>query len=128
MSPDFDVEVFFDGNCPICRREIAYLQRLDRRRRVRFTVIAPLGPAGAIDDIPWDQLMAEIHGRLPDGRWIKGVEVFRHLYASVGLGPLVRVTRWAGIEQILDAAYATFARRRLRWTNRCDKDCRLEMP
>lgn len=128
MIPDFDIEVFFDGNCPICRREIAFLRRLDRRNRIRFTDIAPLDPAATVDDIPWTDLMAEIHGRLPDGRWIKGVEVFRQLYSAVGLGPLMRVTRWIGIEQVLDTAYAAFARRRLRWTNRCDKDCRVETP
>ena len=128
MCPDFDIEVFFDGKCPICRREIAFLRRLDRRRRIRFTDIAPLDRSATIDDVPWSDLMAEIHGRLPDGRWIKGVEVFRQLYAAVGLISLMRVTRWIGIEQVLDAAYAAFARRRLRWTNRCDNDCRLETP
>lgn len=126
--PDFDIEVFYDGNCPICRREIAFLRRLDRRRRIRFTDIAPWAPSATVGDVTRTDLMAEIHGRLPDGRWIKGVEVFRRLYAAVGLGPLIAVTRWSGIEQVLDAAYAAFARRRLRWTNRCDEDCRLETP
>jgi predicted DCC family thiol-disulfide oxidoreductase YuxK len=128
VIPGFDIEVFFDGECPVCRREIAFLRRLDRRKRIRFTDLTPLGPAGTVEGIPWADLMAEIHGRLPDGRWIKGVEVFRRLYAAVGFGPLVRVTRWTGIEQVLDAAYAAFARRRLRWTNRCTDDCRLESP
>jgi predicted DCC family thiol-disulfide oxidoreductase YuxK len=128
VCPDFDIEVFVDGNCPICRREIAFLRKLDRRRRIRVTDIAPLEPSATIGDVPWTDLMAEIHGRLPDGRWITGVEVFRHLYSAVGLGPIVRMTRWAGIEQVLDAAYAAFARRRLRWMNRCNADCRLETP
>jgi predicted DCC family thiol-disulfide oxidoreductase YuxK len=125
---DFDIEVFFDGECPICRREIAFLRRIDRRQRIRFTDIARMDRSVSVDDVPWNDLMAEIHGRLPDGRWIKGVEVFRRLYSAIGLGPLVRVTRWIGIEQVLDAAYAAFARRRLRWTNRCDEGCRLETP
>lgn len=128
VAPDFDIEVFFDGGCPLCRREIAFLRRLDRRSRIRFTDITSLQSAGTVDGIPFEQLMAEIHGRLPDGRWVKGVEVFRRLYSAVGLGPLVSVTRWAGIEQVLDAAYAAFARRRLRWTNRCDANCRVETP
>jgi predicted DCC family thiol-disulfide oxidoreductase YuxK len=128
MSTDFDIEVFFDGECPICRREIAFLRRLDRRQRIRFTDIAPLRPHDLVDGIPWPELMAELHGRLPDGRWIKGVEVFRRLYAAVGFDPLVSVSRWVGIEQILDAAYAAFARRRLRWTNRCNTSCRAETP
>lgn len=126
MNADFDIEVFFDGACPVCRKEIAFLKRLDRRDRIRWTDIAPLGPGDAVDGVAWFDLMAEIHGRLPDGRWIQGVEVFRRLYAAVGFGPLVRLTRVMGIEQLLDAAYAAFARRRLRWTGRCDASCRLE--
>ncbi|MFO1094071.1 MAG: DUF393 domain-containing protein [Planctomycetaceae bacterium] len=128
MSADFDIEVFFDGACPVCRREIAFLKRFDRRQRIRFTDIALLKRDAAIDGVPWADLMAEIHGRLPDGRWVKGVEVFRRLYTAVGFGPFVRLTRCIGIEQILDAAYAAFARRRLRWTGRCDAGCRVESP
>ena len=33
--------------------------------------------------------MAQIHGRLPDGTWLQGVEVFRRLYAAIGFGSLV---------------------------------------
>jgi predicted DCC family thiol-disulfide oxidoreductase YuxK len=73
-------------------------------------------------------LMAEIHGRLPDGRIITGVEVFRRLYTAVGFGWLVAPTRWPGVRQGLDLAYRFFARYRLRLTGRCDTDghsCKL---
>ena len=64
--------------------------------------------------------MDEIHGRLPDGQWITGVEVFRRLYAAVGLGPLVSLTRLPGISHGLEAGYQVFAKNRLRLTGRCD--------
>lgn len=64
-------------------------------------------------------LMAEIHGLLPDGTLIRGVEVFRRLYAAVGFGPLVPITRVPGISHFLDAAYRLFAKNRLRLTGRC---------
>jgi predicted DCC family thiol-disulfide oxidoreductase YuxK len=57
---------------------------------------------------------------LPDGRILEGVEVFRQLYAAVGFGPLVAVTRLPGISALLDRGYRYFARNRLRWTGRCE--------
>ena len=31
-----DVLVWFDGACPLCRREIAWMRRLDRRNAIAF--------------------------------------------------------------------------------------------
>lgn len=119
QESDDHVEVFFDGDCPLCRREIAMLRRRDKHGRITFTDIAAEGfdpkPLGV--DLP--TLMSRIHGRLPDGRLIEGVEVFRRLYTAIGWGPLVRVTRWPGVRTLLDAAYSGFARNRLWLTGRC---------
>jgi predicted DCC family thiol-disulfide oxidoreductase YuxK len=49
--------------------------------------------------------------------------VFRRLYAAVGFGPLVVLTRLPGISHLLEVAYRVFARNRLRWTGRCDDTC-----
>lgn len=62
--------------------------------------------------------MSKIHGRLPNGEWIEGVEVFRKLYDAVGFGWLVPATRVPGISHALDAAYRVFAKNRLRITGR----------
>jgi len=120
----WEVEVFYDGECPLCRREIALLRRWDRRQRIRFTDFTAADFDPAAQGTSYEQLMQEIHGRLPDGSWIRGVEVFRRLYAAVGWGWLVALTRWPGVAHGLDAAYRVFARNRLRWTGRCDAACR----
>jgi predicted DCC family thiol-disulfide oxidoreductase YuxK len=127
-APSYDVEVFHDGACPLCAREIAALRRLDRRGRIRFTDIAAPGFDAAAVGVPWSALMDRIHGRLPDGALIEGVEVFRRLYAAVGFGPLVALTRLPGIAWLLDRAYGAFARRRLRLTGRCDAGCAVSHP
>jgi predicted DCC family thiol-disulfide oxidoreductase YuxK len=116
---DFDIEVFYDGACPLCMREIRMLRGRDRRRRVRFVDIAANGFDAASVGLTWEALMDRIHGRLPDGTLVEGVEVFRRLYAAVGFGPLVALTRLPGVTQLLDVAYRSFARNRLRLTGRC---------
>jgi predicted DCC family thiol-disulfide oxidoreductase YuxK len=125
-SRPHDIEVFYDGACPLCMREIQMLQDRDRRQRIRFVDIAADGFDAASVRLTWETLMDRIHGRLPDGTLVEGVEVFRRLYTAVGFGPLVALTRLPGITQLLDLAYHAFARNRLRLTGRCvDGACEL---
>ncbi len=121
MSPaSFDVEVFFDGECPLCVREISLLRRLDQRaQRIRFTDIQAPGFDAAAVGISYAELMRRIHGRLPDGTIIDGVEVFRRLYDAVGFRRLVAFTRLPGVAGTLNLAYKLFAKNRLRFTGRC---------
>lgn len=114
-----DLEVWYDGACPLCAREVAFLRRLDRDGRIRFTDLAAPGFDAAATGIAWADLMDRIHARLADGTIVEGVEVFRRLYAAVGYGWLVAPTRLPGVRQLLDLAYRTFARNRLRLTGRC---------
>jgi predicted DCC family thiol-disulfide oxidoreductase YuxK len=113
------IEVFFDGACPICRREVSWLQRMDRRTRLRPIDIAAHDFAPLEFGIPMSDFMAEIHARLPNGTWVTGVEVFRQVYAAIGFGRLAGFARLPGIRQLLDVAYRLFAKNRLRLTGRC---------
>jgi predicted DCC family thiol-disulfide oxidoreductase YuxK len=126
-DPSFDVEVFFDGECPLCRREVAFIDKLNRRGRVRLTDIAApeFEPASVGRDM--SALMARIHGRLPDGTLIEGVEVFRRVYSAIGLGALSSVSRLPGVSWLADRAYDAFARNRLHLTGRCtDETCAVD--
>lgn len=123
------VEAFFDGACPLCRREVGLLQRWDRRQCVRFTDISdPAFDPRALGKTP-EELMARMHGRLADGTWVEGVEVFRRLYAAIGFGPLVWFTRFPGVSQLLNLGYSVFARNRLWLTGRCTAEsCGVKKP
>ena len=108
------LQVFFDGGCPVCSREMAVLARRDRRQLIEFIDITAPG----FDAAAWGrepaQLMAAMHARLPDGRWAIGVEAFRQIYAVLGFGWLVALTRVPGLSHLLEAAYRLFARYRPR--------------
>ena len=122
---NFVFEVFYDGECPLCRREIDLLRGRDRAQRIRFTNIADPAFDPAPLGVSWEALMKRIHGRLPNGDLVEGVEVFRQLYAAVGFENLVRASRLPGLKQLLDAGYTLFAQNRLRLTGRCNDACEL---
>lgn len=117
---DFEVEVFFDGECPLCVREIGLLRRLDAQQsRIRFTDISSPSFVVAELGISYRALMERIHARLPNGELVTGVEVFRRLYGAVGFRRLVALTRWPVVAPLLGVAYELFAKNRLRLTGRC---------
>nr|WRX36686.1 hypothetical protein [uncultured bacterium] len=126
------VEVFFDGECPLCMREIRLLRWLDRKHRICFTDIAAPDFQATEFGKTRDDFMEEIHGRLPDengnaGHWIIGVEVCRQLYAAVGCGWLVWATRLPVISNFLNFGYRVFAKNRLRLTGRCtEQTCEVK--
>lgn len=101
------------------------LRRLDRAGRILFTDIASPG-FHPPSDVDYGTLMDRIHARRGD-EWYEGVEVFRQLYGEVGLSPLVALSRAPGIAQLLDVAYRSFAKNRLRLTGRCE-DGVCELP
>ena len=113
------IEVFYDGDCPLCLKEIALLRWLDRRERIRCTDIALPEFDPASIGRTFEDVMRRIHGRLPDGEIIEGADVFRHLYSAVGLGSLVFFTRLPLLKQLCDFAYSLFAKYRLKITGRC---------
>lgn len=123
------VEVFYDGDCPLCMKEIRMLMRRDRsNNNIRFTNIAAADFNAADYGRTYPDLMKKIQGRLPDGTWIEGVEVFRRLYAAVGFRKLVALSRAPGIAQLLGLGYTIFAKNRLRFTGRCEPDGQCKVP
>ena len=122
IREDWHVEVFYDGDCPLCVREIGMLRWMDRRERIRFTDIADPVFNPADHGMTMKDFMDEIQGRLHDGTWIVGVEVFRRLYAAVGFSWLVWPTRLPAISHALDFGYRVFAKNRLRLTGRCNQE------
>ena len=120
----WEIRVLYDGGCPLCMREIRALRRLDRGRgRISFEDIAAQGLDLAAYGVSYETLMSRIHGVLPDGTLIVGVEVFRRIYTAVGLGWLVAPTRWPVLRTFSEAAYRVFARNRLWLTGREKTAC-----
>lgn len=111
--------VFFDGGCPLCRREIAHYQRLDEAGRIRWLDIHREPYAVAEAGVSWETAMQRLHVRSGSGVLHTGVPAFvaiwRELPRYRWLAGLVAAT--PGLIPLLDFAYGRFAR--WRWRRRC---------
>lgn len=114
------IKLLYDSECPLCMREINFLSKRDQNRGfVQFVDIAaenysPEANAG----IDYATAMGRIHAILPDGRVIKNVEVFRHVYEVLGLGWVYAITRIPLFGWIADRLYEVWADWRLALTGR----------
>jgi predicted DCC family thiol-disulfide oxidoreductase YuxK len=118
-----EIEAFYDGECPLCIREVKLLRRLDKEGHIKFTDITAKDFDAQRLGIDQSELMKQIHARLPDGRIVTGVEVFRRLYSAVGWTWPVALSRLPGVRQALDVAYRVFARNRRWLTGRSSEKC-----
>jgi predicted DCC family thiol-disulfide oxidoreductase YuxK len=119
---DWDVKLLYDGECPLCMREVRMLEKLNHKGRLALEDIAQPDFDASQYGRTFEQLMGSIHGVLPDGQLVTGMEVFRRAYAAVGLGTLLAPTAWPVLKPVFDRAYTLFAKNRLRLTGR-SQDC-----
>ena len=118
-----DLTLLYDGGCPLCVREVRFLQTRDRNQRLAFVDIDasdydPIAHAG----IGYRQAMGRIHAIDASGAVLMDVDVFREAYRLVGLGWVYRPTRLPLIAPLVDALYGVWAARRLQVTGRPDLD------
>jgi len=116
--------LLYDGGCPLCLREVRFLEARDRRLhpgqpRLGFVDIdAPGYAAEAHGGISYRQAMGRIHAISADGTVLRDVAVFRQAYALVGLGWLYAPTTWPLLAPVVNALYGLWASARLRLTGR----------
>ena len=111
---DIEIEAFYDGDCSVCAREVAWLRNQETAARIRFADIAAPGfDADRDAGIPIERLHDCIQARLATGEVVEGVEVFRHLYEIVALPRVVRLTPLPVVSRVLDAGYRLLAKNRL---------------
>jgi predicted DCC family thiol-disulfide oxidoreductase YuxK len=121
-TPTWKIKLLYDGECPLCVREVNFLRKRDAGRGlVVFVDIADenYNPQehGGID---YETAMGRIHAIVTDGTAVKNVEVFRRVYEILGMGWIYAATKLPIIGAIVDAVYEIWADWRLFLTGRPD--------
>lgn len=108
MPPMTDLTVWHDGDCPLCRAEIALMRRLDTRGAIRFVDATEAGD----DACPLDRgaLLARFHAS-EDGELLSGAAAFAAMWRTIPLlRPLGLIARSQIVLRALEAAYLGFLR------------------
>ena len=108
--------VYYDGACPVCRREIAHYRRLRGADAIAWVDAATCDAPALGADLDRARALARFHVRAADGTLVSGprafVAIWRRLPALAWLAPLASSRPALAL---LEPAYALFLRARRRW-------------
>lgn len=113
QAKPFPLTVYFDGECPICRREIDLMKLFNRKERLQFIDFSTSSYRAVDNGLNPCDLGKVIHARWADGTIITGVEVFGEMWEAIGLRLFARLSRRPMINALLVKAYRWFAKNRL---------------
>lgn len=104
------VTVWFDGSCPVCRREVSLLRRLDRDTAIDFIDVGSGDGACPIDRA---DLLNRFHAREMGGPMLSGAAAFAAMWRALPLlRPLGLMARSPLVLTVLERLYRLFLRLR----------------
>lgn len=115
MSAHTVTHVYFDGGCPVCRREIAWYQSRRALSPIEWVDVSASAcdPAG---DLCRSDALRVFHVRCSDGRLVRGALAFALLWQRF---PGLRVVGWLaalpGVHPMLALGYRLFLALRRGW-------------
>jgi predicted DCC family thiol-disulfide oxidoreductase YuxK len=116
MTPDSRFTVYFDGNCPICSREIATYRRSRGGETIDWIDASHCEAAALSGDLDRAAALQRFHVRGPDGTLIAGAAAFVEVWKRLpAFSRLARLCSGPRVLAMLDALYDGFLRLRRLW-------------
>ena len=99
--------VYYDGSCPLCRKEIAFYQRRRGADRISWADVSD--PDAVPTDLDCSKALSRFHVRERNGRLVNGGEAFAALWRQLPAFQLIgQIFRVAPLKWLLNAAYEAF--------------------
>lgn len=107
------VTVYYDGACPVCRREIGFYQT---RTGGEVSYCDVAGEAFPAPDLTREEALKRFHVRLANGELVSGAAAFLALWQETpGFRLLARLLSARPVVALLDIGYAGFLKLRRLW-------------
>ncbi|MGV8921422.1 MAG: thiol-disulfide oxidoreductase DCC family protein [Pseudomonas sp.] len=133
-SERWPLTLYYDGECPLCAREIKILRRRAIEARLLFVDISRSDFDANALGFTLKHMQSLLHGRFADGHWVAGLDATLWSWRGAGLGVWVAPLTWRAIRPLLSYGYSLFSRLRphLAWlphpegSRRCrNKHCKV---
>jgi predicted DCC family thiol-disulfide oxidoreductase YuxK len=111
-QPTAPLSVWYDGDCPVCRQEVALYRRIDRDGLIGWIDIVALADSDLPAGKTRQDLLGRFHAREGNGQWRVGVDAFAAIWQKL---PVLKwfafLFRLPVIRQAAQIAYLGF----LKW-------------
>ena len=98
--------VYYDGSCPLCRREIANYRSRPGADGFDWSDVSQSGDGMAAPDLCQVDAMARFHLRDSDGKLLSGAAAFARLWSGIGgFGWFGKIAGWPCVRQVFEVAY-----------------------
>ena len=88
--------VYFDGECPVCSREIAMYRRQAGAEAMNWVDVAHCQPSDMGAGLSRDDALARLHLRRADGSLVSGARAFTQMWKAL--------PRWAWLGKLMETA------------------------
>ncbi|GAA6170104.1 thiol-disulfide oxidoreductase DCC family protein [Sessilibacter corallicola] len=99
--------LYFDGNCPLCSKEINWLKKRCGQN-IEFVDVHTLSD----NELDKESLLKVLHLRNADGVWVKGLDATVAIWSYTPYGFLFKLLRVWPVSKIADWLYEKWAARR----------------
>lgn len=114
-APAARCTVYYDGACPLCRREIEHYRAQQGAEAIAWVDVAA-SDAAPEPDLAREQALARMHVRRADGTLAGGALAFAQIWSElpryVWLG---RIASWPPVAAVLELGYRLFLQARRLW-------------
>jgi predicted DCC family thiol-disulfide oxidoreductase YuxK len=106
-TPSPELTVYFDGSCPLCRREIALYRRARGAERLAWVDVSAGAELGT--DLSCQAAMRRFHVRQARGDLLSGGAAFARLWRALPAWRLLGLCcSWPPVSWALELAYRIF--------------------
>ncbi|GBO86468.1 MULTISPECIES: thiol-disulfide oxidoreductase DCC family protein [Marinobacter] len=109
MEPRYDT-LFYDGQCPLCAKEIRILRKLQRGNLIFADIHEQRDGSGNLPS--HETLLRRLHLMTWTGEWVIGLPANVRAWSHTPFGFLFKPLLWPGIFQIASRIYGRWADKR----------------